>query len=383
MCEYGPAGMLVLLLVLSPFWMQAQNKPLTSGDINGDGKVDEEDLLLLKNCLAENLLPGQLASFPNADLDQDGRLSVLDGVALDEMMTGPQAGDLYETDPIVGDLMFVPAGTFTQGSPADEPCRSSDETQFTHTLTRDIAVMATEVTRRMWADLLAVQPSLPADPTDTTYGAGMSNPVQNNTWYEAVLFANLLSTKRGLTRCYYNDASFTQPVDATNYTSGDFYWKPDADGYRLLSEGEWEYACRAGTETPFWINESNYTSNNCGSYITTPGTWLQLERAAWFCANIYDPAGNNSSKPVGAKVSNSWGLYDTHGNVLEWCWDWYGDYPSGSATDHRGVLSGSFRVRRGGTWGSYALYCRSAIRRSRAPGDRDRYLGFRLVRTVP
>ena len=106
--------------------------------------------------------------------------------------------------------MTGPSG-FVQGSTTDEPCRSTAETQFTHVLTRDLAVMETEITRQMWADLKAVQPTLPIDPTNTSYGSGMTNPVQNPTWYETVLFANLLSVRNGLTRCYYKDVAFTDP----------------------------------------------------------------------------------------------------------------------------------------------------------------------------
>jgi len=314
------------------------------------------------------------------DLNQDGVVDTVDAALLVNLQAGNletlyAAGDFYQVDRIVGVLRFVPAGTFTQGSPADEPCRQSDETQFSHTLTRNLAVMETEVTRQMWADLRAAQPTLPADPTDTTYGAGMSNPVQNNTWYEAVLFANLLSLQQGLTRCYYTDAGFTTPIDATNYTAGDYHCDFDATGYRLLTEGEWEYCCRAGTTTPFWIAEPNYNSGNCSS--CTSGLFPNLESVAVFCAN--EPG---STVEVATKLSNPWGLYDTHGNVFEWCWDWHDTYPTGSATDHPGAGSGSSRVNRGSAWNGLTWGCRSAYRSKRTPGYRSYNLGFRLARTV-
>ncbi len=314
------------------------------------------------------------------DLNQDGVVDTVDAALLVNLQAGNletlyAAGDFYQVDRIVGVLRFVPAGTFTQGSPADEPCRQSDETQFSHTLTRNLAVMETEVTRQMWADLLAAQPTLPADPTDTTYGAGMSNPVQNNTWYEAVLFANLLSFQQGLTRCYYTDAGFTTPIDATNYTAGNYHCDFAATGYRLLTEGEWEYCCRAGTATPFWIAEPNYTSGIC--YSCTPGLLPNLESVAVFCAN--DPG---ATAEVATKLPNPWGLFDTHGNVWEWCWDWYGTYPTGSTTNHLGAESGSYRVNRGGCWYNSAGNCRSAYRYGFAPDYRGNQLGFRLARTV-
>jgi len=287
---------------------------------------------------------------------------------------------LYATDSIVGDLMFVPAGTFQQGQGPNDPCSYSDETPFTHTLTKNLAVMRTEVTRRMWAALKVRQATLPSDPTDTNYGAGMDNPVQSVTWYEAVLFANLLSVEQGFRRCYYTDDAFTVPVDAGNCTAGPFYCDWSADGYRLPAEGEWEYFCRAGTTTPFSVAEPNFTS--CESFCSA-GALPILESVAWFCANRYDTAGNGTTKPVGLKVWNPWGLQDVSGNVWEWCWDWYdSSYPSGNATDYRGVSSGSYRVGRGGGWYDNAWSCRSAFRSYYDSVKRGDYLGFRLCRSV-
>ncbi|MCD4653234.1 SUMF1/EgtB/PvdO family nonheme iron enzyme [bacterium] len=302
--------------------------------------------------------------------------------------TTPSCGDLVSTDAIVGNMRYVPGGTFTQGSPDGsgvdprEPCRGADETQFTHNLTRDLAVMETEITRQMWADLLAVQPSLPSDPTNTSFGSGMTNPVQSNTWYEAVLFANLLSLQNSYTRCYYTDLGYSTPIDATNYTTGSFFCDFDADGYRLASEGEWEYFCRGGTVGPFSCPEDNYISMTCNSctasYWQSPNSNEELWDHAVFCGNSID--GTDS---VGSKASNPWNLKDVHGNVWEWCWDWFGTYPGGSETDYEGAVSGSGRVVRGGGWGSYARNCRSASRPAFTPGYRFHLLGFRLVRISP
>jgi len=341
------AFILCLIIACSPGVFGEEIAPV-KGDLNEDGVVDAVDAVLLTNLQAGNL------------------------------ETLYAAGDFYQVDRIVGVLRFVPAGTFTQGSPADEPCRDSGETQFTHTLTRNLAVMETEVTRQMWADLRAAQPTLPADPTNTTYGAGMSNPVQTVTWYVAVLFANLLSLQQGLTRCYYTDAGFTTPIDASNYTAGNYYCDFDASGYRLPTEGEWEYFCRAGTATPFWIAEPDYTTDNC-ELTSTSGMYPALETAAWFHGNS-NMLGVSS--PVGTKLANPWGLFDTHGNVFEWCWDRYDAYPTGSASDYAGAASGSNRMIRGGSWAAYALYCRSASRNVGAPGICNFSMGFRLARSV-
>ncbi len=307
-------------------------------------------------------------------------------------VSGPWSpGGLIGVDNIVGNMRYVPAtgeGGFSQGSPSGaggEPCRDSNEAPFTHILTRNIAVMETEVTRQMWQDLEVVQSTLPGsiDPTDTSFGSGMNNPVQRITWYEAVLFANLLSVQNGYTRCYYKDSSFNTPVDSTNYTSGSFYCNFSANGYRLPTEGEWEFFTRAGTSGPFSIDEPNYSSSTCSDFTPTPQL-TTLETVAVFCAN-----DNGRSEPVGSKNGNPWNLKDVHGNVSEWCWDWrytVGSpnypYPSGTQTDYTGPSTGANRVFRGGSWYNYARYCRSAYRKSYPPDTRYYLLGFRLVRSL-
>ncbi len=287
-------------------------------------------------------------------------------------------GNLFSTDPIVGNMMLIPAGIFTQGSPSMEPCRDATEGPlFMHYLTREIAVMQTEVTRQMWANLENVQPTLPLDRTDKQASPTNSHPVQRTTWYSAALFANLLSLENGFRQCYYKDAAFTVTVDATNYDIDDqIYWDFAADGYRLPTEAEWEYACRAGTTGPFVCIEINYNSINCIS--CSSGTHQTLEQYFVYCANTT----GKKTEVVGSKLPNSWALFDMHGNVQEWCWDWYADYPSGTVIDYVGPTSGSERVVRGGGWKNPPRGCRSANRNHHHPSWGLIDLGFRLVRTV-
>ncbi len=130
--------------------------------------------------------------------------------------------------------------------------------------------------------------------------------------------------------------------------------------YRLPTEAEWEYACRAGTTTKYSFGDSESELSD------------------------YDWNNKNSgfiSHPVGGKKPNGWGLYDMHGNVHEWCQDWYGDYPIGSTTDPTGAASGSDRVLRGGGWIFDARDCRSADRSRDAPEFRSDALGFRVLRS--
>ncbi|MFM7516241.1 MAG: formylglycine-generating enzyme family protein, partial [Pirellula sp.] len=128
--------------------------------------------------------------------------------------------------------------------------------------------------------------------------------------------------------------------------------------YRLPTEAEWEYACRAGSKSRYSFGES---SKSLGDY-------------AWFGDN-----SNNQTHPVGEKKANAWGLYDMHGNVWECCSDWYGDYPKGAVSDPTGPSKGSFRVLRGGSWGGGAAGCRSAIRVWDVPSDRNFSIGFRVA----
>jgi formylglycine-generating enzyme required for sulfatase activity len=137
-------------------------------------------------------------------------------------------------------------------------------------------------------------------------------------------------------------------------------------GCRLPTEAEWEYACRAGSTTPF----------NTGENLTT-------SQANYHGDYPYDnyPKGEYRGKalPVGSFSPNAWGLYDMHGNVWEWCLDWYGDYPKFSETNPNGPKMGEFRVSRGGSWTADAQFCRSAFRNNTSPEARVMNRGFRLV----
>ena len=219
-------------------------------------------------------------------------------------------------------------------------------------------------------------------PNGSSYGSGMNNPAQNNTWYESVLFSKLLSLQNGYTRCCYTDAGMGTPIESTNDTGGSYYCDFDADGYRLATEGEWEYFCRAGTVGPFSCPEDNYTSGTCDSCTASdwqsPNSNEELWNHVVFCVN-----NNGESESVGSKASNPWDLKDLHGNALEWCWDLYGAYPAGPETNYAGPGSGSNRVSHGGCWLMYPRFCRSALRLPFSPHYRSYYLGFRLVRISP
>lgn len=288
---------------------------------------------------------------------------------------GKNAGDLAAIDNIVGTMRFVPATGpegFLQGSPTSEPGRYAHEAQFTHILTRNIAVMETEVTRQMWADLKAVQPSLCGDPTLASHSQGMDNPVLNITSNKMYLFANLLSIKNGLVPCYYTDSTKTVLIDSSNFaTDNVIFCDFSANGYRLPTEGEWEYFARAGTTTPFSIDEPNYNTANYKSCDTS--VLSQLAKVARYCATKTSSTGKNG-------LPNPWNLKDIHGNAAETCWDGFGEYPTGTVTDYQVPGNWKSLVHRGGGFNFEPFQCRSAYRYTNPSNSYS--IGFRLVRTL-
>jgi formylglycine-generating enzyme required for sulfatase activity len=317
---------------------------------------------------------GQIESiYCNATVAPEGQATI--PVQFQAMASkGHRAGDLVAVDNIAGIMRFVPATGpegFLQGSPASEPGRGDNETQFTHILTRNIAVMETEVTIAMWNALKSVQPGIGSNPTNnnfTYYKQGNGrNPVQNVAWGRAVIFANLLSIQNGLVPCYYVSSAKNLIIGKGVSSVTPIYCDFSANGYRLPTEGEWEYFTRAGTTTPFSIDEPNYNTN-----YTTCGVHPQLKRVAIYCLSY--------TYYVGTKLPNPWNLKDVHGNVSEWCWDIYGEYPTETVTDYQGGDTGNNHVYRGGWFEGKPVYCRSAQRLAHTAVHYS--FGFRLVRTL-
>ncbi|GHU21324.1 hypothetical protein FACS1894172_14560 [Spirochaetia bacterium] len=253
----------------------------------------------------------------------------------------------------------IPGGTFTMGSPESEPDRNDNEVQHKVTVS-SFSMSKYEVTQKEWVEVMGNNPS---------YFKGDSLPVENVSWYDAIEYCNARSQEEGLTPAYTINKSLK---DSNNTNSSDglkwvVTWDRNANGYRLPTEAEWEYACRAGTPTPF----------STGNNITT-------DQANYDGRYPYNGNAKGAYRQktidVGNFAPNAWGLYDMSGNVWEWCWDWYGNYSSSSQADPTGAAVGSNRALRGGSWDYYAGTLRSAARSRSSATDRDDLVGFRVVR---
>jgi formylglycine-generating enzyme required for sulfatase activity len=286
------------------------------------------------------------------------------------------------------DFVYVVPGTFMMGSPTTELLRSTNETQHQVTLTHGIYVQTTEVTNQQYRDMAQwaynnghvtatstyLYDNLDGSPQilknlgsgyEMTFSAGVfscinpTHPVKYVTWYGSVAYCDWLSLQQSLPRAYSH--STWQCNSGNPYT---------ATGYRLPTEAEWEYACRAGTQTPFNTGSCLDAGTEANYYGNYPYTGCPTgPYVGW-------------TVPVGNYPANAFGLYDMHGNLFEWCNDWYGTY-GGTVTDPVGLGAGSYRVVRGGYWDIVARGCRSAARGSDYPSSAYGSMGFRPVRSAP
>ena len=256
--------------------------------------------------------------------------------------------------------------TFEMGSPESELGRDDDERQHTVTLTRDFEISEIEVTQSLYTTIMGRNPS---------YFSGSSRPVEQVTWYDAIAFCNALSEYEELDPAYELSGEI---LDADGHiTAAVVSWDPEANGYRLPTESEWEYACRALTTTSIFAGELAF--EGCAADTVSD----ILDPVGWYCGNS-DLGTGPRSRSVAQKLANPFGLYDVHGNVWEWCWDRYGTYPEGAVTDPTGPASDLWQqcVRRGGSWFYFARDCRSASRDPYWPGSQDNTTGFRLARNA-
>ena len=254
-------------------------------------------------------------------------------------------------------LVLLPGGSVTIGSPDSERQRQADETQHQVTLSA-FYVDPHEVTQQDYQAVMGTNPS---------HFRGNNLPVEQVTWYDAINYCNKLSEAQGLTPAYQ--------IDGTTVT-----WNRAADGYRLLTEAEWEYAARAGTQSVFYEGGQIVADqvNFCGSYpYLIEENYLSHENP-----EVVTSTYRQETMPVDGLAPNSWGLYHMEGNVSEWCFDYYGPYDTAQNTDPSGPTSGSLRVNRGGGWNDFAKHVRSAYRSVTSPDTVEQNLGFRIARNA-
>ena len=217
---------------------------------------------------------------------------------------------------------LIPAGTFMMGSGIEEEGDEDEQPQHQVTLSQPFYLQTRPVTQGQWQQVMGGNPSFFPQ-------CGKDCPVENVSWDDAQEFLKKLNRME------------------------------KTDQYRLPSEAQWEYACRAGSSLSFCFGDEE----------------TELGEYAW-----YEDNSRESMHPAGRLKPNAWGLYDMHGNVYEWCQDWYGEYPPGPVTDPEGPPAGAYRVLRGGSWDAEAGEVRSAYRLRFHPGYRYGNVGFRVAR---
>ena len=236
------------------------------------------------------------------------------------------------------EFVLVPSGTYTMGSPPEESHRGPSEVRHQATISKPFYMQTTEVTVKQWYSIMERRMMGSQEDAENL-------PITQVSWYDCMKFIKHLN-------------------------------RLGQGKYRLPTEAEWEYAARAGTSTAYsWgdtidcdkamYGNNSLKENECQLYIRSIG--LQIDHPA----------------PVKTYIPNSWGLYDMHGNVWEWCMDRFGDYPKNAVIDPKGQESGNMRIRRGGSWFKYGYSCRSANRSFGHPATRYKTTGFRLVREIP
>jgi len=322
-------------------------------DIDGVAKGTSGAPLLTKNGIIGMIKkddPNELAQAFASQIDKIKEAIEDWGIPWDSECGDVPPKDHNGLPPQPEDFVLIESGTYVMGSSEDEVERNSDEMQHEVTLNSDFYMQETEVTQDQWEAVMKSKPS------KFKY-CGQNCPVENVSWNDVQEFIRRLNE-----------------MDKTNF-------------YRLPTEAEWEYACRAGSESAYeWGNESdcnkmmyendeNYIIRKDNRVIIRYDNCVEVVRQ-----RLLTP---DQTAPVKSYKPNAWGLYDMHGNVKEMCQDWYGGYQAGDVTNPVGPTEGKFRVVRGGGWGSLSRTCRSAAREWAHPKNmRSPEIGFRLVMSV-
>lgn len=259
------------------------------------------------------------------------------------------------TEKAADGLILIQGGTFIMGSPKEERLREADETSH-EVRVNSFYADPYEVTQKDYQTIMGKNPSS---------HKGDKKPVSNMTWYEAIRYCNKLSKKNGYQPVY--------KIKGKTVT-----WNRRADGYRLLTEAEWEYAARAGKDSIFYTGKQ-LTSDQSNYYGDYP---YLIEENYWETKDPSVVPGEyrDTTMNVNSFEANAFGMYNMHGNVSEWCFDYYSSYGKGKKNNPAGPKEGTLRINRGGGFNDYAKHCRLAYRSVADPDSADRNLGFRIAR---
>jgi formylglycine-generating enzyme required for sulfatase activity len=307
-------------------------------------------------------------------------LAVVAGIAVWRVLS-PAAG---LSAPI--EMVEIQPGEFLMGSPEDEEGRPEpewdiDETQHLVKITYAFKMGKTEVTQKQWREMMGTTLQQQCDKARNRSSFGgrlkkLGKEIKDNPFgtFDEIQDEGVWETIKALVK---GEERWSLDGEGDDYPMSFVSWDdamefcarlteqerlagrlPDGYAYRLPTEAEWEYSCRAGLTTRFANGDAE----------------ADLDKIGW-----YDDNSGGTAHPVGKKLPNGWNLHDMHGNVWEWCYDWYGDYPEGEAVDPFGPTTGTDRVLRGGCWDYPSRNCQSDFCGGYAPGFRISYLGFRVV----
>lgn len=328
------------------------------------GAVCMAVIMMMSLCACGSNDTGQIGEPVDGNGQMEIEREVIDDMAKSDMEGESKMNAVEENDAgsqavvqLPEEFVLIQGGAFQMGSPEEEAWRSEDEVRYTVTVS-DFYMSAYELTQAEYQEITGENPSS---------FSGDDLPVENISWLDAVSYCNARSEREGLAPAY--------TVEGTDVT-----WDRSADGYRLPTEAEWEYACRAGTTTPF-NTETSISAEESNYYGHYP---YEIEDNYFSQGNLTTKPGEyrQTTVPVTSFSPNRWGLYNMHGNVGEWVWDYYGAYAAEKQTDPTGAETGTLRVYRGGGWNDFAKNMRSAYRAALA-GDKGSFnIGMRLVRNA-